>query len=79
MRHQRVIASIEKPLYNMLMESARNSGISLSLKVRDILKAKMEEETQNEDIYWGKIAESRLHQKTTPLETVRREIMRKRK
>ncbi|MCX5783512.1 MAG: antitoxin, RHH family protein [Elusimicrobia bacterium] len=56
MRQPRIICSVEQPLYNLLIASAKMSGISISLKARDLLKKAMEME---EDEPLLKIAKQR--------------------
>ena len=52
----RVNVVLEKPLYDVLVSWARRDGISLSLKVRDVVKAAVEAE---EDEVLARIAEER--------------------
>ncbi|MDO8803595.1 MAG: antitoxin, RHH family protein [Elusimicrobiota bacterium] len=37
MIHPRIICSVERPLYNMLVASAKTSGMSISFKARCLL------------------------------------------
>jgi len=74
MKQPRVIACVERPLYNVLVEMAKTDGISLSLKIRDMLKKQIEMEMDDEDAYWGKIAESRMHEKPVPFDEAWRRI-----
>lgn len=48
MRLPRIICSVEYPVYNMLLHLAKMSGVSLSLKVRDLLKKAIEYEEDEE-------------------------------
>lgn len=56
-KNPRVIAVLEKPLYLRIKRAARAQGISLSAKVRDLLREAMELE---EDAYWVREGEKRL-------------------
>ncbi len=55
-KNPRVNVVLEEPLYNIVASWARRDGISLSLKVRDVLKAAVEAE---EDGVLAEIAERR--------------------
>ncbi len=55
-KNPRLTAVVEKPLYRWLKESARRKGISLSLRLRDLVKEAYEEE---EDIFWSREGEER--------------------
>ena len=52
----RVNVVLEKPLYDVLVSWARRDGISLSLKVRDVVKSAVEAE---EDQVLARFAEER--------------------
>jgi hypothetical protein len=52
-----IVAVLEKPLYQRIEQAARAEGVSLSAKVRDLLREAMELE---EDAYWVKEGEKRL-------------------
>ena len=56
-KNPRVIAVLEKPLYQRIKQAAKAQGVSLSAKVRDLLREAMELE---EDAYWVKEGEKRL-------------------
>jgi len=56
-KNPRVIAVLEKPLYQRIKQAARAQGISLSAKVRDLLREAMELE---EDAYRVNEGEKRL-------------------
>ena len=56
-KNPRVIAVLEKPLYQRIRQAAKAQGVSLSAKVRDLLREAMELE---EDAYWVKEGEKRL-------------------
>ena len=55
-KNPRVNVVLEKPLYDVLVSWARRDGISLSLKVRDMVKAAVEAE---EDQVLARIAAER--------------------
>lgn len=54
--HPRINVVLEEPLYRSVSRLAKRDGISLSLKVRDLIRGAMELE---EDAYWAKVAEAR--------------------
>ena len=54
--HPRVNVVLERPLYQSLTRLAKRDGISLSLKMRDLVRNAMEIE---EDIYWERKAQAR--------------------
>jgi hypothetical protein len=56
-KNPRVMAVVEKPLYQRIKQAARAEGLSLSAKVRDLLREAMELE---EDAYWVREGEARL-------------------
>jgi hypothetical protein len=56
-KNPRVIAVVEKPLYLRIKRAARAQGISLSAKVRDLLREAMD---LDEDAYWVREGERRL-------------------
>ncbi len=56
-KNPRVITVLEKPLYQRIRQAARAEGVSLSAKVRDLLREAMELE---DDTYWVKEGEKRL-------------------
>ena len=56
-KNPRVMAVLEKPLYQRIRQAARAEGVSLSAKVRDLLREAMELE---EDVHWVKEGEKRL-------------------
>lgn len=47
-RHPRVNVVLEEPLYEGLRRWAKRDGISLSLKVRDVVKEALEDEEDRE-------------------------------
>ncbi len=47
---------LEKPMLRMLLKSAKRSGVSLSLKARDLIRQALELE---EDFYWTQKADQR--------------------
>jgi hypothetical protein len=55
-KNPRVNVVLEQPLYDLVLSWARRDGISLSLKVRDVLKAAAEAE---EDAMLAECAEKR--------------------
>ena len=55
-KNPRVNVVLEKPLYDLVSSWARRDGISLSLKVRDVVKAAVEAE---EDAALAQLAERR--------------------
>lgn len=57
-RNPRVNVVLERPLYAVLKRWARRDGVSLSLKLRDILRAAVEAE---EDRALARLAEVREH------------------
>jgi len=57
-KNPRVNVVLEKPLYDLVARWARRDGISLSLKVRDVVKAAAEAE---EDQVLGRLAKEREH------------------
>jgi hypothetical protein len=56
-RHPRVMTVIEPPLYAWVRRLAKRDGVSLSLKMRDLLREVYE---THEDLYWAKEGERRL-------------------
>lgn len=54
--HPRINVVLEKPLYSSVSRIAKRDGVSLSLKVRDLIREAME---LQEDTYWEQVAESR--------------------
>jgi hypothetical protein len=56
-KNPRIVTVLEKPLYQRIKQAARAEGVSLSAKVRDLLREAMELE---EDAYWVKEGEKRL-------------------
>lgn len=56
-KNPRVMAVLEKPLYLRIKQAARAQGMSLSAKVRDLLREAMELE---DDAYWVREGEKRL-------------------
>lgn len=52
----RVNVVLEKPLYETLRRAARRDGVSLSLKVRDLVRNALE---ASEDVALGKLARER--------------------
>jgi len=56
-KNPRLITVLEKPLYERIKQAARAEGVTLSAKVRDLLRAAMELE---EDAYWVGEGEKRL-------------------
>jgi len=56
-KNPRLVTVLEKPLYQRIKQAARAEGVSLSAKVRDLLREAMELE---EDAYWVKEGEKRL-------------------
>jgi len=55
-KNPRINVVLEKPLYNNVERLAERDGVSLSLKVRDLVKEALEIE---EDISLSKVAETR--------------------
>lgn len=55
-KNPRVNVVLEKPLYRTVEQLAKRDGLSLSLKVRDLIREALEIE---EDIALGEFAESR--------------------
>jgi predicted DNA-binding protein len=55
-KNQRINLALEKPLYRQLQRLAKNDGVSLSLKARDLIKEALE---AREDIVLAKFAEER--------------------
>lgn len=55
-KNPRVNVVLEKPLYRTVEQLAKRDGLSLSLKVRDLIREALEIE---EDIALGTFAESR--------------------
>jgi metal-responsive CopG/Arc/MetJ family transcriptional regulator len=55
-KNPRINVVLEKPLYNNVERLAERDGVSLSLKVRDLVKEALEIE---EDIGLAQLAESR--------------------
>ena len=55
-KNPRVNVVLEKPLYTNVERLAKRDGVSLSLKVRDLLREALEME---EDIALGRFAEAR--------------------
>jgi len=56
-KNPRLITVLEKPLYERIKQAARAEGVSLSAKVRDLLREAMALE---EDAYWVAEGEKRL-------------------
>lgn len=56
-KNPRINVVLEQPLYREVQFLAKNDGVSMSTKVRDLLKEVLE--TQ-EDIYLARIAEQRV-------------------
>lgn len=56
-KNPRINVVLEQPLYREVQFLAKNDGVSMSTKVRDLLKEVIE--TQ-EDIYLARIADRRL-------------------
>ncbi len=56
-KNPRVMAVLEKPLYQRIKQAARAEGLTLSAKVRDLLREAMELE---EDAYFVREGEKRL-------------------
>ncbi len=55
-KNPRINVVLEKPIYNSVQHLAEKEGVSLSLKVRDLVKEALEME---EDIALSKFAEKR--------------------
>ncbi|MBI5025945.1 MAG: toxin-antitoxin system, antitoxin component [Nitrospirae bacterium] len=55
-KNPRINVVLEKPIYNSVRHLAEKEGVSLSLKVRDLVKEALEME---EDIAMSKFAEKR--------------------
>jgi hypothetical protein len=55
-KNPRINVVLEEPLYNMIEELAERDGVSLSLKVRDLVKEAME---IKEDVALSAFAEER--------------------
>ena len=56
-RNPRIAAVVERPLYRRIKDAARAEGLSLSAKVRDLLREALEFQ---EDAYWVREGEKRL-------------------
>jgi class 3 adenylate cyclase len=56
-KNPRVVAVLERPLYQRLKQAAKAQGVSLSTKVRDLVRAAMELE---EEAHWAAEGEKRL-------------------
>lgn len=54
--HPRVNVVLEKPLYDSVSSLAKKDGVSLSLKVRDLVREALE---LQEDVHWNKLATKR--------------------
>lgn len=57
-KNPRVNVVLEKPLYNTIEHLAKKDGVSMSLKMRDLVREALELE---EDIALSKFAEEREH------------------
>ncbi len=55
-KNPRINVVLEKPLYDVIEISAKREGVSLSLKVRDLLREAIEIE---EDLYLAYLAKAR--------------------
>jgi hypothetical protein len=55
-KNPRINVVLERPLYNSIERLAERDGVSLSLKVRDLVKEALETE---EDIVLSQLAETR--------------------
>jgi hypothetical protein len=53
-KNPRVITTLEPPLYEWVNKTAKSDGISISLKLRDIIRHAYE------DTYWSKVGEGSL-------------------
>jgi hypothetical protein len=56
-KNPRVMTVLERPLYQRIKRAARAQGLSLSAKVRDLLREAIE---LDEDAYWVREGEKRL-------------------
>jgi hypothetical protein len=56
-KNPRVMTVLERPLYQRIKRAARSQGLSLSAKVRDLLREAIE---LDEDAYWVREGEKRL-------------------
>jgi len=56
-RNRMIVAVVEKPLYRRIKQAARVEGLSLSAKVRHLLREAIELE---EDAHWSRVGEERL-------------------
>ena len=56
-RNLKINTALEPPLYEWVKESATAQGISISLKLRDIIQQAYE---LSEDLYWTRAGEERL-------------------
>ncbi|OIP43666.1 hypothetical protein AUJ95_00205 [Candidatus Desantisbacteria bacterium CG2_30_40_21] len=56
-KNPRINTVLEPPLYEWVKESATAQGISISLKLRDIIQQAYE---LSEDLYWARVGEDRL-------------------
>ena len=63
-KNPRINVVLEQPLYREVQFLAKNDGVSMSTKVRDLLKEVIE--TQ-EDIYLARIADRRLESGNVPI------------
>jgi len=57
-KNPRVMTVLERPLYQRIKRAARSQGLTLSAKVRDLLREAMQQE--DEDAYWVREGEKRL-------------------
>lgn len=56
-KNPRAMVVLEPPLYQMVTRMARTEGVSISTKIRDLIRDACE---MYEDAYWAKEGEKRL-------------------
>lgn len=56
-KHPRVMVVLENPLYRWVRRVAKTEGLSLSMKLRDLVREAYE---SYEDRYWSRVGEKRL-------------------
>ncbi|MBI2346200.1 MAG: hypothetical protein HYV03_04830 [Deltaproteobacteria bacterium] len=56
-KHPRVMVVLESPLYRWVRRTAKSDGLSLSMKLRDLVREAYE---SYEDRYWSRVGEQRL-------------------
>ncbi len=56
-RNPRLMVVLEPPLYHWVRQTAKKAGLSLSLRIRDLIK---DAYSEREDLYWSQEGEKRL-------------------